>query len=145
MECIFCSQSGALIRAAASSLHICVLAKEDLNHTKDAKFAPGIQVSCPYLQCGFKNSQFNAAGRFPSGMLELEKYICIKYHSGPNYRTYFDLTFLCNLEGIYNTFFHVSLCMFVCLQNSFWIIYIQITSIVDTMVTIWISPWLFLR
>ena len=64
-------QSGALLRAAASSLHICVLAKEDLNHTKDAKFAPGIQVSCPYLQCNFKNSQFNEKGRFPSGKVNI--------------------------------------------------------------------------
>ena len=57
-----------MIRAAASSLHICVLAKEDLNHTKDAKFSAGVQVSCPYLQCNFKNSQFNEKGRFPSGI-----------------------------------------------------------------------------
>ena len=44
-----------------------MLAKEDLNHTKDAKFSAGVQVSCPYLQCNFKNSQFNEKGRFPSG------------------------------------------------------------------------------
>ena len=29
----------------------------------------GIQVSCPYLLCNFKNSQFQQAGRFPSGKL----------------------------------------------------------------------------
>ena len=27
----------------------------------------GIQVSCPYLYCSSKNSQFQNAGRFPSG------------------------------------------------------------------------------
>ena len=27
----------------------------------------GIQVSCPYLYCNSKNSQFQNAGRFPSG------------------------------------------------------------------------------
>jgi hypothetical protein len=43
--------------------------KDELLHNKDAKFAPGIQVSCPYLLCNYKNSQFQQAGRFPSGNL----------------------------------------------------------------------------
>ena len=30
-------------------------------------YLAGIQVSCPYLYCNSKNSQFQHAGRFPSG------------------------------------------------------------------------------
>lgn len=36
---------------------------------KDSKFAAGMQVTCPYLFCNFKNSQFQSAGRFPSEFL----------------------------------------------------------------------------
>ena len=52
------------------SLQICVLAKEDLSHTKEAKFAPGAHVSCPYVHCNFKNTQFQCAGRFPAGKIK---------------------------------------------------------------------------
>lgn len=47
-------------------LRICSLSKEEFQISKDAKFSPGIQVSCPYLYCNSKNSQFQNAGRFPS-------------------------------------------------------------------------------
>jgi len=45
------------------------MAKEDITQNKDCKFQVGMQVSCPYLQCNFKNSQFQSAGRFPSEFL----------------------------------------------------------------------------
>lgn len=67
---IYHLQNGSAIKMSnhsSDSLHICVLNKDELLHTKDAKFAPGIQVSCPYLLCNYKNSQFQQAGRFPSG------------------------------------------------------------------------------
>lgn len=47
-------------------LRICSLSKEEFQISKDAKFSPGIQVSCPFLYCNSKNSQFQNAGRFPS-------------------------------------------------------------------------------
>ena len=53
---------------SGSALHICIMAKEDIVQTKDCKFQSGLQVSCPYLACNFKNSQFQSAGRFPSGI-----------------------------------------------------------------------------
>ena len=62
---------GAVIKVSnqgSSALHICIMAKEDIVQTKDSKFANGMQVSCPYLFCNFKNSQFQSAGRFPSGL-----------------------------------------------------------------------------
>ena len=46
------------------------MAKEDITQNKDCKFQVGMQVSCPYLQCNFKNSQFQSAGRFPSGKVK---------------------------------------------------------------------------
>ena len=52
----------------SSALHICIMAKEDIMQNKDSKFAAGMQVTCPYLFCNFKNSQFQSAGRFPSGL-----------------------------------------------------------------------------
>ena len=54
---------------SGSALHICIMAKEDIVQTKDCKFQSGLQVSCPYLGCNFKNSQFQSAGRFPSEFL----------------------------------------------------------------------------
>ena len=54
---------------SGSALHICIMAKEDIVQTKDCKFQSGLQVSCPYLACNFKNSQFQSAGRFPSEFL----------------------------------------------------------------------------
>jgi len=63
---------GAVIKMSnqgSSALHICIMAKEDIVQNKDSKFAAGMQVTCPYLFCNFKNSQFQSAGRFPSEFL----------------------------------------------------------------------------
>ena len=78
----------APLQKGESPLRICSLSKEEFQISKDAKFSPGIailisaradsavsvnlyfagiQVSCPYLYCNSKNSQFQHAGRFPSG------------------------------------------------------------------------------
>lgn len=54
------------LQKGESPLRICSLSKEEFQISKDAKFSPGIQVSCPYLYCNSKNSQFQNAGRFPS-------------------------------------------------------------------------------
>lgn len=54
------------LQKGESPLRICSLSKEEFTISKDAKFSPGIQVSCPYLYCTSKNSQFQHAGRFPS-------------------------------------------------------------------------------
>jgi len=54
------------LQKGESPLRICSLSKEEFTISKDAKFSPGIQVSCPYLYCSSKNSQFQNAGRFPS-------------------------------------------------------------------------------
>lgn len=54
------------LQKGESPLRICSLSKEEFQISKDAKFSPGIQVSCPYLYCSSKNSQFQHAGRFPS-------------------------------------------------------------------------------
>ena len=73
-KCSFCTFSflqGAVIKMSnqgSSALHICIMAKEDIMQNKDSKFAAGMQVTCPYLFCNFKNSQFQSAGRFPSGL-----------------------------------------------------------------------------
>jgi len=56
----------APLQKGESPLRICSLSKEEFQISKDAKFSPGIQVSCPYLYCNSKNSQFQNAGRFPS-------------------------------------------------------------------------------
>ena len=77
----------APLQKGESPLRICSLSKEEFQISKDAKFSPGIQVaillkyqntckprflgiqvSCPYLYCNSKNSQFQNAGRFPSGI-----------------------------------------------------------------------------
>nr|XP_040563463.1 uncharacterized protein LOC121113674 isoform X2 [Lepeophtheirus salmonis] len=63
-------KGGSIIKTGPSTcLHICTMSKEDLGHTKDHKFSQGATLSCPFLQCGFKNSQFNFPGRFPSDFL----------------------------------------------------------------------------
>ena len=53
--------------------------KEDVTgQKKDCKYQVGMQVSCPYLQCNFKNSQFQSAGKFPAGkskIFSIFKYI----------------------------------------------------------------------
>ena len=70
---LFIHFQGAVIKVSnqgSSALHICIMAKEDIIQTKDSKFSSGMQVSCPYLFCNFKNSQFQSAGRFPSGNYE---------------------------------------------------------------------------
>merc|ERR1711923_133746 len=56
----------APLQKGESPLRICSLSKEEFQISKDAKFSPGIQVSCPHLYCNSKNSQFQHAGRFPS-------------------------------------------------------------------------------
>ena len=64
-------QCGSVIKSssngAATTLQICNLRKEDLAPSRDAKFSSGIHVSCPYLGCSLKNSQFQQTGRFPAG------------------------------------------------------------------------------
>ena len=63
-------QCGSTIKSssgAATALQICNLSKEDLAPSKDSKFSTGIHVSCPYLGCSMKNSQFQHMGRFPAG------------------------------------------------------------------------------
>ena len=50
------------------SLHICGLSGADLvHHRQDGKFSSGMHVHCPYIQCNFKNSQFQTQGKFPAG------------------------------------------------------------------------------
>ena len=82
---------------SASNLHICIMAKEDITQNKDCKFQVGMQVSCPYLQCNFKNSQFQSAGRFPSGNSKLNNkhfkghfkiYINSQFQSAQFYRLF---------------------------------------------------------
>ena len=72
----------------SSALHICIMAKEDIMQNKDSKFAAGMQVTCPYLFCNFKNSQFQSAGRFPSGLNDflnwIDKSLGTAYSSGTN-------------------------------------------------------------
>ncbi|XP_023347599.1 uncharacterized protein LOC111716386 [Eurytemora carolleeae] len=63
----------APLQKGESPLRICSLTKEEFQISKDAKFSPGIQVSCPYLYCNSKNSQFQNAGRFPSAMVYCNK------------------------------------------------------------------------
>ncbi len=63
---------GAALRArgvVAACLHICTLSRDDLSLGKDAKFSNGAHVSCPYLGCTFKNSQFQPQGKFPAEFL----------------------------------------------------------------------------
>ena len=105
---------GAVIKVSnqgSSALHICIMAKEDIVQTKDSKFANGMQVSCPYLFCNFKNSQFQSAGRFPSGLY-------FEYNSVSKTRI----------------FFHY-------LQNFFLIICIPIINIGVSTGTIWTWLW----
>lgn len=63
---------GSIIKSSsgsATALQICNLSKEDLAPSKDSKFSSGIHVSCPYLGCSMKNSQFQHMGRFPAEFL----------------------------------------------------------------------------
>ena len=54
-------------QSSQASLHICTMAKEDIIQSKDCKFAQGMQVTCPYLSCTFKNAIHSGTGRFPAG------------------------------------------------------------------------------
>ncbi|XP_059090212.1 uncharacterized protein LOC131886018 [Tigriopus californicus] len=57
------------VSSANAALQICTLGKDDLVHSKDAKFSSGTHLSCPYIGCNFKNSQFQSAGKFPAEFL----------------------------------------------------------------------------
>ena len=70
--CLFTFQGVAIKmnNQGSPSLHICTMAKEDIIQSKDSKFAQGMQVTCPYLSCTFKNAIHCGVGRFPAGYKE---------------------------------------------------------------------------
>ena len=69
-------QGGSILKSSSGTsvaLQICTLSKDDLAPSKDSKFSSGIHVSCPYLGCSMKNSQFQHMGRFPAGLVKVNR------------------------------------------------------------------------